>query len=180
MSDYVDVMQFSVTPQGEIVVMVGEAQASSAADLLAMAPNASPANWAEILNELATSGEFELILDPDAFQAQYEATMAEEDPEKGWSQDAMRLRDFGIPDFSSVSPPQRNGSTLVYFARDIFNGLPYRAEVNLAEGDGVPVYDPLPLSATPEPAAVVTPVDELPDDIDDVEEEDEEAPDTQN
>lgn len=155
MSDNVDVMQFSVTPQGEIVVVVGENEVSSAADLLTMAPDASPANWAEILNELAHSGDFELILDPAGFREQYEATLAQEDPEQGWSQDAMRLRDFGVPDFSQITPPQIAGSTLVYYARDIHTGLPYRAEVSLAGGDGTPTYTPMQLSPTPEPAAEV-------------------------
>lgn len=163
MSDYVDVMQFSITPKGEIVVMVGENEARSAADLLAMAPDASPANWAEILNELAHSGDFELIEDPDAFRAQYEATLAGEDPSKGWSEGTMRLRDFGIPDFATITPPTLEGSTLVYFARDAYTGLPYRAEVSLAGGDGIPAYTPLPLAPMPGPAAEVpysNPLDE--------------------
>ncbi|MEO9573619.1 MAG: hypothetical protein ABJ263_12940 [Tateyamaria sp.] len=164
MSDYTDLMEFSVTAQGEWVVIVGTQEARTIADIISLAPNASPMNWADILNELASGGDYEVIEDPAAFRTAYEATMAEEDPEKGWSQDAMRLRDFGIPNFDEINVPRINGGTLVYFARDIYTGLPYRAEILLSNAAAEPAYAPLDLMPTPEPAAHVPPVMEVPDD----------------
>jgi len=163
MSDYPDLMEFSVTAQGEFVVLVGSQEAHTIADVMALAPNASPMNWAEIVNELAHSGDFEVIEDPAVFRAAYEAAMAEEDPEKGWSQDAMRLRDFGIPRFDEIKAPNITGGTLVYFARDAYTGLPYRAEMPLSGVTAEPDYEPLDLQPTPEPAAHVPPVTELPE-----------------
>ncbi|MFL4469067.1 hypothetical protein ACERZ8_04000 [Tateyamaria armeniaca] len=167
MSEYTDLMEFSVTAQGEWVVLIGTQEARTIADVMALAPNASPMNWADILNELAHGGDFEVIEDPAAFRAQYEATLSDEDPEKGWSQDAMRLRDFGIPDFDEITVPKINGGTLVYFVRDVYTGLPYRAEIQLGDVGAEPTYAPLDLKPTPEPAAYVPPVMEVPGEEDD-------------
>lgn len=163
MTDYTDLMQFSVTAQGDFVVMIGNEEARTIADVMALSPNASPMNWADILNELAYEGDYAVIDDPAAFRAAYEATMAEEDPEKGWSQDAMRLRDFGIPDFTEIAAPSITGSNLVYFVRNTFTGLPYRAEMALSDATAEPTYTPLDLKPTPEPAAYVQPVTDVPD-----------------
>lgn len=145
MSEYTDLMEFSVTAQGEWVVLIGNHEARTIADVVALSPNAAPTNWADILNELASRGDFEVIDDPAAFRVAYEATFTEEDPEKGWSPDVMRLRDFGMPNFDEITTPRIDDGLLVYFARDAYTGLPYRAEMPLNGDVAEPTYEPLDL-----------------------------------
>lgn len=157
MSDYVDVMEFGLKPTGEIVVMIGEkGEASSLQDLLALAPDASPLNWAKVLNELEYSGAFTVIADPEGYQRDYIGQIEAEDPGQPWQEGVIRLRDFGMPDFSQISTPSISGGHLVYFVSDDTTGLPYRAEADLAPGSAAPVYAPLDLSPMQDPPAPVT------------------------
>ncbi len=157
MSEYVDVMQFGLKPTGEIVVMIGTAaEATSLQDLLALAPKASPLNWAEVVNELEYSGEFSVITDPETFQRDYLRQIEAEDPNQPWQEGVIRLRDFGVPEFAEICVPRLEGSHLVYFVSDDTTGLPYSAEVDLTPGSAAPTYRPLELRPMPEPPAEVS------------------------
>lgn len=158
MSDDVDVMRFGLRTTGEIVVMVGEeAEAASWPELLALAPRASAAKWAEISNELAFDGGFEVISDPEAYRRAYLSQVEAEDPARAWQEGVIRRRDFGMPDFAEIHVPTLKGDHLVYFASDATTGLPYRAEAHLTPGSAAPRYEPLELTPMPEPAPMVPP-----------------------
>ena len=90
-----------------------------------------------------------------------------EDPNEPWREGMMRLRDFGIPDFTEIAPPKIEDGTLVYFARALFNGLPYRTKVTLGRVGDV-TYLPLELTPPPEPSPPVPdPVATMPGEDDD-------------
>lgn len=87
---------------------------------------------AEAINHIAVGDGFELISDPAAYQVDYEARLASEDPAQPWQEGVIRLSDFGRPDYAEIKVPFWTGTAVVFFAKDGFTGLPYRVEAVLA------------------------------------------------
>lgn len=99
---------------------------------------------AEMVNHFARKFQYEVIADPGAFADAYRAQIAEEDPDANWSQGAPRLRDYGIPELDKITTPSFDGTTLVFFAKSIRLGVPYRAEVKIVNGEvGESSYKPM-------------------------------------
>lgn len=105
---------------------------------------------ARLVNHFAREFKYEVIADPAAFEAAYRTQIAAEDPAANWQQGAPKLRDFGLPDFAVISRPVFDGRKLVYFARSVQLGVPYRAEVTL-EGAafGKATYAPVTMGPIP-------------------------------
>jgi hypothetical protein len=97
------------------------------------------------LNHFARGTDYEVILDPEAFEARYRATVATEPVDGEWSQGQVRLRDFGQPDFSQIHPPYLAGDVITFFARDAFTGLAYSAN-SPVEAPQDAAYTPAPLT----------------------------------
>lgn len=83
---------------------------------------------ARLFGHFARPLSYEPIDDPAEFEARFREALVSEDHDRGWVQSSPRLGDFGIPEFASIHPPRIEGDRLVFFARDTFTGMPYRAE----------------------------------------------------
>ncbi|RUS59431.1 hypothetical protein EGN72_16035 [Pseudorhodobacter sp. E13] len=129
---------------GTPIVIVEQAKAQDLSEVIRLAPALSDPHWvrayARVANHLAQGDKFSLIVDPAAFEAEYRAAFEAEDPDEVPQAGVMRLRNFGMPDFAAIKPPEMQGGTLVYFARNTFMGIPYRAV--MPEG-GQPEYEPV-------------------------------------
>lgn len=135
-------MQYDQT--GAPIVIVEQARAADLADVIRLAPALSDPHWvrayARVVNHLAQGDKFGLIVDPAAFEAKYRAAFDAENPDEEPQAGVMRLRNFGIPDFGAIKPPEMQGGDLVFYAENTFMGIPYRAV--MAEG-AEPVYTPV-------------------------------------
>lgn len=99
---------------------------------------------AKLVNHFAREFKYQVIEDPAAFEAAYMAQVAQEDPDATWQQGANRLRDYGKPDFSQITPPTLQGAQLVFFARSVQMGVPYRVEVEINGTEiGKASYEPM-------------------------------------
>lgn len=138
MTDAIPQVTLGLGEGSEYVVLIGEQdlEAADIAGLFALAPALkqpeAALDAALAINHIAQGVAFEVITDPAAFATHYKAKLASEDPNADWSQDVVRLHDYGIPDFDVIKTPAVSGATLVYYAVDSYLGLPYRVEVNLA------------------------------------------------
>lgn len=156
MSDAIPAIDLGLTSGGEPVVLVGDTgtEARDMAALLRLAPGVALPGHARdaavMVNHLTQGSDFRVILDPAAFEQAFKARLASEDPAAPFRDGVRRLRDFGVPDFATITPPRFEGTTLVFFAEDVALGLPYR--VSVAELSAAPDYAPLPLTPLP-PAA---------------------------
>lgn len=95
-------------------------------------------------NHLAHGGEYRVITDPHAYEEAYRARLASEDPNAPFREGAVRLHDFGVPDFAAITAPHFEGGHLVFFASDMYLGVPYRVE--MASVTAAPDYTPVPLT----------------------------------
>lgn len=165
MSDAAPEIALALGDDLEPVVMVGDEAAADMAALMALAPAlAEPAQAAALalaVNHFAHGGDYAVIEDPAAFEADYLAKLAAEDPSAEWREGVLRLTDHGVPDFAQVTAPAWSGGRLVFHAVDTFMGLPYRVEA--AGPTAAPEYEPLPLEPLPRAAVAGAPVDD-PDD----------------
>jgi len=137
-------IEMDFAAHGAPVVIVAEQEVSSTVDVLRIVPALSDPKWvrayAGVVNHLAQGDDFKVIMDPSAFETNYRETYNAEDPQEQVPPGVVRLRNFGIPDFSSMHPPVMTGDTLVYFAENLFMGIPYRATM---EKGGNPAYTPV-------------------------------------
>jgi len=155
MTDAIPLVTLGLGADSQYVVMVGEQdqEARDVASLMALAPGlmrpAAALEAARFINHMAQGPAFDLITDPAAYAAAYRARVDAEDPNENWSQNKVRLRDYGMPDFDQIKIPVIAGSVLTYFAADSHMGVPYKVLVDLAR-PGVKVdadsYDPLDLT----------------------------------
>ncbi|WP_077033347.1 hypothetical protein [Pelomonas sp. KK5] len=142
---------------GRSVVLLPDGSAfAELAPLLAAVPSllepAQAGQLALAVNQLAHGIEYEVILDPAAYEAASRARLAAEDPNEPWREGVERLGDYGVPDFAAIVPPRRIGEGLRFYAADRLSGVPY--QVDLAALDRAPAYDPLRLTPLPRtPAA---------------------------
>ena len=156
------------TSGGKPVVLLPDGtEFTTLAPLLAALPgllDPADAAWlAQAVNQLAHGIDYEVILDPAAFETASRARLAAEDPAEPWREGVQRLGDYGVPDFAAIKAPQRVGEGLQFFAVERQIGLPYR--VDLPSLRQPPVYDPVRLTPLPRPASAA-PAGELtrPDD----------------
>ncbi len=139
---------FVLTKQGSPALMVAEAEAATLAEVLQRAPGITDPHWtrlyARVVNHLAYGYDYEMIMDPAAFEAEFRAAW-EAEPETV-ADDAPvtppRLRDLGMPEFSQIQPPAVVDGELVFYVRSNHYGIPYR--VGRRPG-AEPTYTPVPM-----------------------------------
>ncbi len=137
MTDAIPQIEFGLGDNLERIVILDESDSVDSIPALVsavpglMSPDCA-LQLAEAINHLAVGDGFDLISDPAAYQADYEARLAAEDPNQPWQEGVIRLSDFGRPDYSEIKAPFWNGTAVVFFAKDDFTGLPYRVEAVLA------------------------------------------------
>jgi hypothetical protein len=144
MADGLPPISMEYDQNGAPYVIVQEARAADLAEAVRLAPALGDPLWvivyAQVANHLARGDKFITIVDPKAFEAKYRARYEAEDPDAEPRAGVMRLRQFGLPDFAGITPPQMQGDTLVFYAENSFMGIPYRAV--MARGAD-PVYEPV-------------------------------------
>jgi len=147
MSDGLPPISMVLSDQGAPVVIIGESQVSNAKDLLAAAPALQEPEWirvyANVLNHMAHGYKYELIIDPDEFEAQYMKEYEAEDPDEPPVPGLIRLHNYGIPEFSEIAPPFYEGDTLTFYVRENFLGIPYKATLG---SFFLPDYEPVTLN----------------------------------
>ena len=147
-------ISMEISGSGAPYVIVDEQEANDVDTLLRLAPNLTDPYWlkarAQLTNHIASGFEYEVILNPDAFEDAYMAQYNSEDPDEDVPPGTIRLIDYGVPDFEEITTPKLDGETLVFYAREATLGVPYRVEV---KGDGKATYSPMGLS--PEPQAEI-------------------------
>lgn len=177
MSDALPRITLGLDDDGAPEVLVGEdRRAADLAGLLALVPGLAAPGAAAMLaraaNHLAHGTEYEVITDPAAFEADFRARLAREDPAEPWREGVIRLCDYGVPDFAAIRPPALAGGVLSFHVVDGYLGLPYAARIPLA--GGAPDYVPMPLvpvtpafsrvpAAPPGEAGETGPAETLPD-----------------
>jgi len=144
MADGLPMMEMEFGTNGAPVVIVEEAEAGDIGQLIELAPAITNPRWvyafAQMVNHLAQGVDYELIVKPEDFKARYLEAYAAEDPNEEVGPGTVRLRSYGLPDFDTIHPPRMEGELLVFFAENLFLGLPYR--VTMAPG-GEPDYEPV-------------------------------------
>ena len=139
---------------GNPAAFIEDTTFSSLSDLLAAEPGLLEAGavgeLARYVNHFARGDMYRVIEDPAAFEAAYHAKIAREDPNQPWQQNVMRLRDFGVPDFTAIHVPAIADNVLEFFARDAMTGLPYRVRAAI-DDLSAPSYQPMPLTAINKP-----------------------------
>lgn len=166
MTDALPQVSLGTGDGSQAIVMIGDEdqEASDLAGLFTLAPALKEPEAAQdaalAINHLAQGAAFDVILDPGAFAEEYKAKLAAEDPHAAWSQDVVRLHDYGIPDFAAIQPPATAGQHLVFFAVDSYLGVPYRVEVDLGapeitvSDDSYKAMDLSPISVPDDPDMV--------------------------
>lgn len=140
---------------GRPAVALGEEQYATLADLVQGVPDLKAPEqlvpYCAAVNHLNHGYEYRLILAPEEYKAQYEARLNAEPPHQPMQGDAVRLRQFGLCDTSSLEPPRREAQGVVFFVEDRFLGIPYRVTAPAPDHpDGAADYDPLPMTPLPE------------------------------
>ncbi len=146
MADELPNIDLALGAGSEYMVVVDDTQKTSdLRQLLTLAPGLMHPDaallLAQAINHIAQGDGFSVIEDPDAFAAAYQAKLASEDANAPWQENVIRLVDFGVPDFATISAPTLTGEVLVFFVRDGFTGLPYRVEVALGSVTAVTEAD---------------------------------------
>lgn len=140
-------VSLDVNGNGAPVVIVGEARVNNAQELLAAAPMLTNDEWvrayAKIVNHIAHGYKYDLILDPAAFETQYMKEYEAEDPNETPVPGLVRLHNYGIPEFGEITAPAFDGETLVFYVRETYLGIPYKATMG---ADFKPVYYPVTLN----------------------------------
>lgn len=147
MADGLPLISLQLDYSGTPVVDVAETPAPDYQTLVELAPGVLDPQWVRLLaqavNHLAHGYQYEVILEPGDFEAQYREAYAAEDPDEDVAPGMARLHNYGMPDFSEIRSPAMQGKTLVFFARHTRLGVPYRVE---AEGGNSPSYAPLDMA----------------------------------
>lgn len=146
MSDDLPAIEVDFASNGAPVVIIGQVETFDPLEAIRLAPALVNPKWvrayAQVVNHLAHGSDFDPIMDPAAFHTKYMATYDAEDPDEEVAPGAVRLHNFGIPDFTEIAPPAMVGTNLVFFAENVFMGIPYK--VVMAPG-AQPQYVPLGL-----------------------------------
>ena len=149
MADGLPPLSMDVTTDGTAVVIVDGQQVQDVSGLLDLAPNIVDPKYARaysrLVNHLSAGYEYDVIMDPVAFEARYRARYEAEDPDAQAVAGQVRLRNFAMPDFSAIHPPAIEGGKLVYFAENAYLGVPYRVEAGTSISTiGKPIYTLVP------------------------------------
>ena len=119
--------------------------------LPALATEAHAVDLARAVNHFKRGTDYRVIENPAEFAADYRARIEREDPAAPWQENVVRLRDYGVPDFSQIQPPKFAGGKLTFHAVDTFLGVPYQVEA--ANLEAAPEYHAMPLTPLPRPPA---------------------------
>lgn len=153
MADDMPTIGLGLTAEAKPVVVLENREETPAdmATLLRVTPELASAahatDLARAANHLAHGGDYRVITDPSAYEKTYRARLAKEDPDAPFRDGAVRLRDFGVPDFNEIIAPRYDGGRLAFCAADTFLGVPYRVELDSLTA--APEYRPLPLTPFP-------------------------------
>lgn len=133
------------------MVRVGEAVFARWPDVVAGVEGLeSPENAlpvARMITHFCFRSRYAVIADSAAYEAQTRARIAAEPAGQPFQQNVIRTRSFGVPDFSTISPPRSDNGRIVWFVADAALGVPYRAECAIRESDLEKVaFDLLPLT----------------------------------
>ena len=154
MTDIPEISTFVRIEDGTLFATCGEARFTSITALLDTYPAlAEPGNevaLARLVTHFSKGRAFRVVNEPEAFETAYRAALEKEDPTLPWRQDRPRRIDFGVPDFTFIAAPTRQGDRLVFTLEDSFTGLPYAAWTKLSALDAI---DVTPLSLSPVPGA---------------------------
>ena len=133
MDDGLPPLNIDVNAAGTPVVIVDGQEVQDVSGLIDLAPKVVEPKYARayarLVNHLSHGYQFEVIMDPDAFRADYLARYEAEDPDATVVAGQARLRNYGLPDFSQISPPAFEGNRLIFYAQNAYLGVPYRVEV---------------------------------------------------
>src|SRR5437764_110992 len=114
------------------VVEVGAERVATLPDLIRAAPTLKRPDqlplYCGALNHLQYGSEYRLILDPDAFRAQYEKRFQAEDPKAPFQEGMPRLRDFGHCDMEEIALPRLEEGVVIFYVEDDYLGIPYRVQ----------------------------------------------------
>lgn len=159
MPDEIPPLSLGLGDKDERLVFLGPGnQATDMASLLRLAPGlaseAHALDLAQAVNHFAHETDYSVIEDPKAFADAYLAQIEREDPAAEWREGVIRLRDYGVPDFTQIEPPKFANGKLTFYAVDVFLGLPYKVEA--ANLEAAPSYSALPLTPLPRAPQPVT------------------------
>ncbi len=131
------------TKDGAPYVEEDDNRFATCAQLLAVYPAlidpGNEATLARLVTHMARGTAFAVVNDPAAFEAEYRAALAAEDPGAPFQEMRPRRTDFGIPDFTAIAPPRREGDRLVFTLQDSFTGVPFAAMVDYSALDHLSV-----------------------------------------
>ena len=137
-------ISMSMDTQNVPVVVIDDVLVTSAKELLASAPALQELEYvrvyANILNHLAHGYEYELIIDPAAFQMQYTKEYEAEDENEQSVPGLIHLHNYGVPSFKEIKSPFYEGDILIFYVRHNYLGVPYKATLN---SDALPTYLPV-------------------------------------
>ena len=139
-----DKLELTLTKSGVVGMLNDSEEIGDLAALQTRAPDAPAEALARVAAALGKPG-YDAILDPVAYEALTRTRLENEDANVPWQPGVMRIRDFGLPDFATITEPSRDGDTLTYFARDTHTGLPCKVVVPLRAAEDVTIT-PLPLT----------------------------------
>jgi hypothetical protein len=147
---------FTENDKNQRMLSVGEQQAATAAELVALVPDlARPESlpqYCAAVNYLAQGFRYRLIDDPDAYRTRYQRRLQAEDPLAPFQQGVLRLSDFGVCDTSAIQRPSRHNGAVIFYVEDDVLGIPYRVTAPGPEHpEGEAEYEPLPMSPLPTP-----------------------------
>ncbi|MEP5730391.1 MAG: hypothetical protein ABJL67_13605 [Sulfitobacter sp.] len=145
MADGLPPLNIDVNAAGTPVVIVDGQEVHDVSSLVDLAPNVVEPKYARayarLVNHLSHGYKYNVIMDPEAFEADYRIRFDAEDPDEKTVAGQVRLRNYGLPDFNAISPPSFEGKTLIFFAENAYLGVPYRVEVQTAVTSmGKPTY----------------------------------------
>ncbi|QYK40171.1 MAG: hypothetical protein KF887_12035 [Paracoccaceae bacterium] len=148
MADGLPPIAFYLNDSGAPVIMVAREPVDNLPEVLARVPDLADPHWikvyARVVNHLTYGYDYEMIMDPAAFEAEYRAAWAAE-PEtvpEDTPVAPVRLRDMGMPEFGMIRPPEKVDGNLVFYVRSGFYRIPYQVVVT---PDGQATYVPVPM-----------------------------------
>lgn len=145
MADGLPPLHMDINSSGAAVVVVDGQEIQDISGLVDLAPNIVDPKfaraYARLVNHLAYAYEYNVIMDPETFEASYREKYESEDPDEKVMAGQVRLRNYGLPDFSAIQPPMIDGNKLIFFAESAYLGVPYRVEAGTAVSTiGQPKY----------------------------------------